>query len=77
MSKSILPSEAKLLEAKIPTNIGQNERSSPLLKSHTVNKCLRYGKTAPSEDPFLLGSREVNSVGFSVWGVTDSIKTIF
>jgi hypothetical protein len=26
--------------------------------SHTANKCLRYGKTAPSEAPFLLGYGE-------------------
>jgi hypothetical protein len=39
-------------------------------EDHTVNKCLRYGKTATSEAPFLLSYREANSEGFSVWVIT-------
>ena len=38
-------------------------------EGHTANRSLRYGKITPAEAPVLLGYREANSEGFSVWGV--------
>ena len=39
-----------------------------LFYKDTENKCLRYSKIVTLEALFLLGYREANSEGFSVWG---------